>query len=262
MKLEIQEKLRDLREEKKLILEKLSEATQISVPTLQRMENNEDYHASYQDIKTLADFYDVSADYLVGKTESREYGTAKIDELNLTNEAIDVLKSGKLNNYLVSELLSHLDFQQLLSAIEIYVDRKVLPQMSTVNAMYKFAEKTITENFKVSNRDEVIEFLQQSVIDEDEYLLYRISERFNIIMKNLFDKHEKNAPPAENQIIAELEKDVQYYVDNRANPARAKLTLLAKQIGLNLNNLSDEQIHVLIKALETSNLYKKSIRRK
>ena len=262
MKLEIQEKLRDLREEKKLILEKLSEATKISVPTLQRMENNDDYHASYQDIKTLADFYEVSTDYLVGKTESREYGTARIDELNLTNDAIDVLKSGKLNNYLVSELLSHPDFQQLLTAIEIYIDRKVLPQMSTVNAMYKFAEKTITENFKVSSRDEVIAFLKQSVVDEDEYLLYRISERFNIIMKSLFDKHEKNAPPVENPIVSQFEKDIQYYLDNKDNPVRAKLTILARQIGLNFKNLSDEQIVILMKALETSDLYKKATRRK
>jgi transcriptional regulator with XRE-family HTH domain len=262
MKLEIQEKLRDLREEKKLILEKLSEATKISVPTLQRMENNDDYHASYQDIKTLADFYEVSTDYLVGKTESREYGTARIDELNLTNDAIDVLKSGRLNNYLVSELLAHPDFQQLLTAVEIYIDRKVLPQMSTVNAMYKFAEKTLTDNFKVSSRDEVVAFLRQSVIDEDEYLLYRISERFNVIMKSLFDKHEKLAPPAENPIVTEFEKDMQYYLDNRDNPARAKLTLLAKQIGLNLKHLTDEQIMILMKALESSALYKKSARRR
>jgi len=262
MKLEIQEKLRDLREEKKLILEKLSEATKISVPTLQRMENNDDYHASYQDIKTLADFYGVSTDYLVGKTENREYGTARIDELNLTTEAINILKSGKLNNYLVSELLSHPDFQQLLTAIEIYIDRKVLPQMSTVNAMYKFAEKTITENFKVSTRDEVIAFLQQSVIDEDEYLLYRISERFNVILKNLFDKHEKNTLPASNPVISQLEKDMQYYLDNKDNPARAKFTILAKQIGLNVSKLTEEQIHILMQALETSDLYKKATRRK
>jgi len=262
MELTIQEKLRDLREEKKLILEKLSEATKISVPTLQRMENTDDYHASYQDIKTLADFYGVSTDYLVGKTESRVYGTAQIDELNLTNYAIDVLKSGKLNNYLVSELLTHPDFQQLLTAIEIYIDRKVLPQMSAANAMYKFTEKTITENFKVSSRDEVIAFLQQSVIDEDEYLLYRISERFNAIMKSLFDKHEKNAPPAENPIVSQFEKDIQYYLDNKDNPARAKLTILAKQIGLNLSKLSDEEIMIMMKAFDKSELYKKATGKK
>jgi len=262
MELTIQEKLRDLREEQKLILEKLSEITKISAPTLQRIENNDDYHASYQDIKTLAEFYGVSADYLIGLTNSKEYGTARVDELNLTNETIDILKSRKLNNYLVCELLCHPDFQKLLSAIEIYIDRKVLPQMSTMNAMYKFTEKAITENFKVSNRDEVIAFLQQSVIDEDEYLLYRISERFNGILKSLFDKHEKSTSPAENPIVAEFEKNMQYYIDNKDNPARAKLTILAKQIGLNVSKLSDDEINVLMKALQSSDLYKKSTRRK
>ena len=130
--------------------------------------------------------------------------------------------------------------------------------MSTVNAMYKFAEKAITENFKVSSRDEVIAFLQQSVVDEDEYLLYRISERFNVIMKSLFDKHEKNAPHPENPIVSQFEKDIQYYLDNRDNPARAKFTILAKQIGLNISKLSEEQIALIMQALESSNLYKKA----
>ena len=65
------------------------------------------------------------------------------------------------------------------------IDRKVLPQMNTMNAMYKYAEQTIKENVEVPENDEMMAFLQQSVVDEDEYLRYRISERFNMLMKVL-----------------------------------------------------------------------------
>ena len=104
---------------------------------------------------------------------------------------------GKVNNRLVSELLAHPDFSQLLNSIEIYIDRKVLPQMNAMNAMYKFAENTITGRFEVADNDEHIALLQELVVDEDDYLRYRISERFNLIMKSLFDAHKKDALPNE-----------------------------------------------------------------
>ena len=56
----------------------------------------------------------------------------------------------------MSELLSHPDFPKLLNAIEIYIDRKVLPQMNTMNAMYKIAENTIREKFEVKENEEVL----------------------------------------------------------------------------------------------------------
>jgi len=53
--------------------------------------------------------------------------------------------------------------------------------------MYKYAEQTIKEKAKVPENDEIMTFLQQAVIDEVEYLRYRISERFNMVMKSLFN---------------------------------------------------------------------------
>ena len=82
-----------------------------------------------------------------------------------------------------------LNFQQLLNAIEVYVDKKMLPQMNVMNAIYRLAETTIKENFTVGDRDEVMNFLQNAVINEDEFLRYRISERFNGLIKSLLDAH-------------------------------------------------------------------------
>lgn len=107
--------------------------------------------------------------------------------------------------------------------MEIYIDRKVLPQMNT---MYKFAEQTIKDNAEVPENDDMMAFLQQSVIDEDEYLHYRISEHFNMVMKNLFDLHKKDKLPLEQtDMVSEMKEQIQTYVDVRktkeANKAKA-----------------------------------------
>ena len=202
----------------------------------------------------------MSADYLFGLTDNRQYRNIDVDALRLSDAAIEVLKSGKLNNRLVSEVLTHEDFLSLLSAVEIYVDRKVLPQMNTINQLYKFAEETIKAQGITNDGDEVIKLLQQTVVNEDEYLRYRISERFNELMKKLFDAHKKDAlPETEMDALKEIKEGLKTYQQEKENQtaARAKLALLAKQIGLNIGELTDEEIAALMKALEKSQVLKK-----
>jgi len=266
VKLTLQEKLRDLRDERKLILQDVSDVTSIPLATLGRIESNDDIRAGYQDIALLAKFYDVSTDYLFGVTDNRQHRNIEIDALALSDDAIEVLKNKKLNNRLISEFLSHDDFPNLLRTIEVYIDRKILPQMNVINSLYTAAESTIRENFAVADNDEVMEFLQQSIIDEDEYLRYRITERFNDVMKSLFDKHKKDSLPAEQaEAMNEIKEQLQTYVKTKTetkSEARARMALLSKQLGLNIKDLTDDELKVLMKALEKSEKYRSVKRRK
>jgi transcriptional regulator with XRE-family HTH domain len=255
VRLTLQEKLRDLRDERKLKLQEVSDATGIPLTTIQRVETETDIRVGYQELAKLAVFYDVSTDYLFGVTDNRQHRNVAIDALALSDSAIETLKSKRLNNRLVSELLSHADFQHLLSAVEVYIDKKLLPHMNTMNAVYKLAETTIKENYTVEDNDEVMAFLQNSVIDEDEFLRFRISERFNTIMKSLFDAHRKDSlPPEQTEVINDMKDMVQTYLSDRKteNESKAKAILLCKQLGLNASKLTDEEWRVLMKTLENA----------
>ena len=195
--LTLQEKLRDLRDERKLKQQEVADQTGIPLATISRIESNDDNQTSYQTVATLAKFYNVSTDYLFGITDNRQHRNIDIDALALSDNAIEILKGKKLNNRLISELLSHTDFGQLINAVEVYIDKKMMPQMQTLNAVYRLAETTIKENYTDSTegnasdkRDEILAFLQNAAINEDEYLRFRISERFNAIMKSLFETHK------------------------------------------------------------------------
>lgn len=264
-KLTLGEKLRDLRDEKKITLSELADATEIPLSTLQRMEGSGDTRVGYQDVAALAIYYGVSADYLFGITDNRLHRNTAIDALHLSDTAIEVLKSDQLNNRLVSELLSHSDFPRLLSAVEVYIDRKVLPQMNTMNAMYKFAEDTIKEKFEVADNDEHLKILQEAIVDEDEYLRYRISERFNGLMKSMFDAHKKDTLPDDQaSVVQTLKDDMETYMKEKdgRDAGRASLILLAKQIGLNLSSLTDEEMVLLVKALGKSEKFKRARKRR
>ena len=142
-------------------------------------------------------------------------------------------------------MLSHDDFQQLLNAIEVYVDKKMMPQMNVMNAIYRLAETTIKENFTVGDRDEVMNFLQNSVINEDDFLRYRISERFNDIIKSLFDAHRRDPlSPEHTEAIEDMKSLVQSNMTDRKTESeiRAKFYMLCKQLGLNATQLDEEEM--------------------
>jgi len=264
-KLTLQEKLRDLRDERKITLAELAEATNIPLSTLQRAEGQDDVRMGYQDVAVLAMFYGVSTDYLFGLTDNRQHRHIEIDALRLSDAAIETLKGGNLNNRLISELLSHDDFQQLISAVEVYLDRKMLPQMSALNATYEIVEAGIKGNYAVGDDDAVIEFLKDSVIDEDEFLRYRISERFNALMKSMFEAHKKDGlPPEQAEAISEMKDMMQTYIDeSKAKDAeKAKSIVLCKQLGLDASGLDDDEWRVLLKMLKKSARFKQGRRKR
>ena len=110
IKLTIPERLKDLRTERGLTLEQLSEATDISRAALGKYETDDFKDISPFSIAALAKFYRVSADYLMGLTEIKNHSNTELDALNLGDDAIEVLKTGQFNHRLLSELICHKDF--------------------------------------------------------------------------------------------------------------------------------------------------------
>lgn len=79
---------------KGLSLQELSEQTGISRASLGNYETDDYKEFSHKAIITLADFYGVTSDYLLGLTENREQYPFPVDELGLDDETVDLLKSG------------------------------------------------------------------------------------------------------------------------------------------------------------------------
>lgn len=123
-KLSIPERLKDLRVvDKHLTLEQLGAQTGLSKSALGNYEAGDYKDISPFAIATLADFYGVSADYLMGLTENKEVPNADVQSLHLTDEMIDLLRSGKINNRLLCELATHPNFRRLMVDMEICIDQ-------------------------------------------------------------------------------------------------------------------------------------------
>lgn len=259
-KLTLQEKLRDLRDEQKLKLSDVEQATGISVSTLSRFETDEYASVAYQDLLKLANFYGVSMDYLSGMTNHRKYRNTEIDKLWLNDEAVSLLKSKRVNNRLISELLTQEDFIKLLATIEIYIDGKISAGSNALNATIQVAEKAIQKEINLQDREEILAELKEAFIDENACLRYRITERFHNVLQGLFEQHRHSANNgAEALIIDKMEECLDTYFEAKKNDDFPNLQVAIKQLGADISDFSEEEKAVLEKCLSRVNLGKPNV---
>lgn len=172
VKLTIQEKLKDLRIERHLTLEQLAAETGISKSALGKYESDDFKDISPFSITTLAKYYGVSTDYLLGLTETKNHPNADLQDLHLSDEMIALLKSGSINNRLLSELALHKDFQRFLVDIEIFVDRIADMRIHDMNALLEANWQQIMEKYNPGENDlylRTLELAQEEFSDADQH---------------------------------------------------------------------------------------------
>ena len=174
-KLTIQEKLKDLRVERHLTLEQLAQESGISKSALGKYESDDFKDISPFSIVTLAKYYGVSTDYLLGLTETKNHPNTDLHDLHLGDDMIELLKSGKLNNRLLSELALHKDFPRFLVDIEIFVDRIADMRINDMNAILEANRKQIMEKHNPGENDLYVRTLELAQVSE--VILWQLIKR-------------------------------------------------------------------------------------
>lgn len=167
-KLTIQEKLKDLRVERRLTLEQLAEETGISKSALGKYEADDYKDISPFSIVTLAKYYGVSTDYLLGMTETKNHPNTDLHDLHLSDDMIALLKSGKINTRLLCEMALHKDFQRMMVDIEIFVDRIADMRIHDMNTVLNATRQQVIEKYNPGENDLYVRTLELAQISEDE----------------------------------------------------------------------------------------------
>ncbi len=250
MKTTMGEKIKDLRVERHMTTKQLAQATGISEAVLNGLENDTGRDVGYSRIIELARFFDVPSDYLLGFTESRITKNIELKELGLTDKAIKVLLEKKQDNELLSQLIEHSEFSNLINAIDIYVKQLATKSINTINNLTAVMQRGV-ENYAAGTgmTDEygkAMKYINETKVDEDEFLRYRITERFNQILRDVYDdnagKVSEDIPSTikSTNEMAECMVDVLDMV--RAGTAQIEAPEDAVRLVMERMNLSEEQV--------------------
>ena len=263
VQLTIQEKLKDLRVERRLTLEELEAKVNISKSTLGSYENDEYKHISHTNLMILAKFYGVSIDYLVGLSENRTLENTALADLHIDDKTVQILSNGRINNRLLCELINHENFIKLMADIEIYVDGIANMQIQNLNTMVDSVRQTIIKKYQPNEDDYHLQLLQVTHINDDEYFNHMVSNDLHAIIKDIREAHKKDSDTAPETTIAdELKKDLEDAANFKGSPLEKQAVLYCKRLGINYSKLSPDEFQTLIKILKKSTHLKTPINQK
>ena len=257
MALTIQERLKDLRVERGLTLEQLAEQTNLSKSALGSYEAADFKDISHYALIKLAQFYGVTADYLLGLSEVKRHPNADLADLRLSDGMIDLLKSGRVDNSLLCELAAHPDFPRLMADLEIYVNGTAVKQVQSANAIVDAMSAMIMKQHNPGLTDPQLRQLIAAHIDDDSFCRYIIQQDINGIALDLREAHRDNflSVPEDNPLKGLLEAATEI-TDPDSDPEQASLAFICKWLKLNLKKLSEDEKKWLKKIAQKSDLLK------
>ena len=190
-KLSLGEKLNNLRKEKKFTIEYVAEETKMSSSTINNYEScvNNDKNISIINLAELAKFYEVSVDWLLGLSVSKMNLNTDIIDLGLTDTAIEALKSKKFNHRLLSEIIEHSMFEDIMTNIEICVDGKMSSVFTTLNEILKLNKDGFEGMSNYSNFDKILEKVN---IQDDRYFHSMIFDELREVIDDITKAHREN----------------------------------------------------------------------
>ena len=254
IRLTLQEKLRDLREEKGMKLEELSKEIGISKSALGRYENEEGSEIGHKHICMLANYYNVSADYLVGLSENRNPVNAEVRDLHLQDKTLELLAGGKLNNRLICEMIEHDDFPKFLVDTEAYVDRWAEMELGIIDMLLWQIREEISEQYgTVLSKEDLAKQMDAFHIQEEEFFAQKVADSIFGIVHGIREAHFDDNTTAPKINMQRLIGGIESYMNLVAEPnVDDMFDSICEDYGINPNALSYLQIQEFKKVLKTS----------
>ena len=260
VKLTIGERLKDLRVERKLTLEQLAAEVSISKSALGKYESDNGKDISPYSILLLADYYGVSCDYLMGRTETKNHPNTALHELHLSDASIDVLRTGKFNHRLLSELICHKDFQRFMLDAEIYVDRIADMRVNDMNAVLEAVRQMALMKNGGEENDLHLRTLEVAQIREDEYFGSLIADDLKDILRDIRSEHRPDTMTADEVSFAEnMQNQLREAMNFEGSSEEKQIRAFMATIGLDYDTLTKEEFVSIISGLKKSKYLKSPI---
>ena len=243
-RLTIPERLKDLRvAEKRMSLQELSDATGIPSSTLGNYEKDENVDMSLGNLLTLADFYQVSTDYLLCRTELREHTNKSVSDLHLNDDAVQILADEKYNPRLLSELLSHKYFHKFMTDLEIYIDGFNDKGIQIANAFLDVMRYKSNE-LGADSTNAFTKIFDTSHIETEQYYINILLEDLKPIVSDLRNTHMKDSNTASDIDYQSMVKNI---IDHFISPP---------QIAAENNSETSNEAYIMVCSFFSAKIWK------
>lgn len=169
-------------------------------------------------------YFNVSSDYILGLTNIKNIPNAELRDLQLSDKAMEKLKTKAVDPRLLSEFIEHDEFDELMIDASIYIDGFVDQKIQQINSLVDFQKQQIlatSNDSKIDKKD--IKLLDSLHVDQDAYFAHDIFNRFKTILHDIKEKHSGYASSADSIDNTDYYKTIENAMNNCNGNKFAKL---------------------------------------
>lgn len=177
----------------------VAEALGIPASTINEYEK-EGYYIPSNAIIKYCQFFNVSADYLLGLTNIKQPTNHKIEELMLSDVAIQKLADKKIDGTILSEIMENELFEKIMIDTIIYINGFVDETISRYNSIYDMARMQFSNTDALTLQDTVDKTTLEYVkINQDTLFSQSMVAMFLSILKDIKAKYSNRAHTSDMQ---------------------------------------------------------------
>ena len=165
----------------------------------------------------------------------------------------DRIRDGKYNKRLLSELLVHDKFRQLMVDAEVYVDRIADSRINDMNTMLEAVRQQIIQQYAVEDEDLHTRTLALAQIQTAEYFKQVLSDDLVSILSDIRKAHKQDATTADGKSAAEAVSEyLQTAMSYEGSPQEKQARVYLAGLGIDYDAITKEQFVTLMDILAKS----------
>ena len=208
---------------------------------------------------TLADFYGVSVDYLLCRTENRKLSNVPLAELHLSDDMVELLKSGNINNRLLCEIATNDKFVRLMTDTEIYIDGHATARFRDINESLEEQRLALINQHRHAEGDLYSETLRAGQIGEEDFFCHITHKTWDSILRDIRNAHEHDTDSTPDSSAAKkMALEIQRALSSPGDYLAKMWKVILSMLGIDYDKLTDDEQKVLKKVLAKSPAIKNS----
>ena len=208
---------------------------------------------------TLADFYGVSVDYLLCRTENRKLSNVSLAELHLSDDMVELLKSGNINNRLLCEIATNDKFVRLMTDTEIYIDGHATARFRDINESLEEQRLALINQHRHAEGDLYSETLRAGQIGEEDFFCHTTHKTWDSILRDIRNAHEHDIDSTPDSSAAKkMALEIQRALSSPGDYLAKMWKVILSMLGIDYDKLTDDEQKVLKKVLAKSPAIKNS----
>ena len=254
VKLTVQERLKDLRTSRHMTLEELAAETGLSRSALGGYESDAGNEMSPYAVVQLAQYFQVSTDYLLGVTDIKNHSNTELHALHLSDKMIDLLMSGRINNRLLCEVALHPDFPRLMTDMEVCVDRIADMRVEAMRQLLAHSRTLVAQKYSPGEQDLQMRTLELADVSEDLFFGHVLKEDLEKIVKDIRAAHIDDSTTADEgdsplEMTQRLQDDVEAELRTALESKSTLSEKRARTLAVSLQLKYDKQPEAVQKSL-------------